>query len=156
MGVCSFEEEEGVYSSKSLVPRVWCGRFSSLCSKGRWHLSQNNGPLVWAARLARSAPLPTALEYLVALTLRVYFCCCFLFLERLLFRQQPLRHYYHDQNGVCKQVMFTLMCLMRWLRHNALQPSFQTPRYCMIQINPFTPNIHLKSAKFTKNSNFVL
>ena len=34
---------------------------------------------VWAARLARSTPLPTALEYLVALTLCVYFCCCFLF-----------------------------------------------------------------------------
>ena len=33
----------------------------------------------WAARLARSTPLPTALEYLVALTLCVYFCCCFLF-----------------------------------------------------------------------------
>ena len=34
---------------------------------------------VWAARLARSTPLPTALEYLVALPLCVYFCCCFLF-----------------------------------------------------------------------------
>ena len=33
----------------------------------------------WAARLARSTPLPTALEYLVALTLCVYFCCCFPF-----------------------------------------------------------------------------
>ena len=102
---------------------------------------------VWAARLARSAPLLTALEYLVALTLYVYFCCCFLFSERLLFRQQPLRHYYHDQNGACTQVMFTLMCLMLWLRHNELQPSFQTPRYCTMHINPFTPNIHLILAK---------
>lgn len=72
MGVCSFEEE-GVYSSKSLVPGVWCGRFSFLCSKGSLHLSENNGPLVWAARLARSAPLPTALEYLVA------YLCVFIF-----------------------------------------------------------------------------
>ena len=102
---------------------------------------------VWAARLARSAPLPTALEYLVALTLCVYFCCCFFFLERLLFRQQPLRHYYHDQNGVCTQVMFIRTFLMLWLRHNALQPSFQTPRYYTIHINPLTPNIHLILAK---------
>ena len=98
---------------------------------------------VWAARLARSAPLPTALEYLVALSLYVYFCCCFLFLERLLFRQQPLRHYYHDQNGACTQVMFTRTCLMLWLRHNVPQPSFQTPRYCTMQINPLTLNMHL-------------
>ena len=103
---------------------------------------------VWAARLARGTPLPTALEYLMALTLCVYFCCCFLFfLERLLFRQQPLRHYYHDQNGACTQVMFTRTCLMLWLRHNALQPSFQTPRYCTMQINPLTPNMNLILAK---------
>jgi len=102
---------------------------------------------VWAARLACSAPLPVALEYLVALTLYVYFWCCFPVLERLLFRQQLLRHYYHDQNGVCTQVMFTLMCLMLWLRHNELQPSFQTPRYCTMHINPFTPNMHLILAK---------
>ena len=38
---------------------------------------------VWAARLARSTPLPTALEYLVALTLCVYFCCCFLFYREI-------------------------------------------------------------------------
>ena len=37
---------------------------------------------VWAARLARGTPLPTALEYLMALTLCVYFCCCFLFFFR--------------------------------------------------------------------------
>ena len=104
----------------------------------------------WAARLARSTPLPTALEYLVALTLCVlclYFCCCCLFSGSLLYRQQPLRHYYHDQNGVCTQGMFTRTCLMLWLRHNVLQPSFQTPRYCTMHINPFTPNMHLILAK---------
>ena len=102
----------------------------------------------WAARLARSTPLPTALEYLVALTLCLFLLLfSFFSLERLLFRQQPLRHYYHDQNGACTQVMFTRTFLMLWPRHNALQPSFQTPRYCTMHINPFTPNMHLILAK---------
>ena len=38
---------------------------------------------VWAARFARSVPLPTALEYLVALTLCFYFCCFFLFFREI-------------------------------------------------------------------------